>query len=80
MGNSIIEAIDKQIARLQNVQSLLADITPDATATVKKGRGRQKGSTTAKLVKAAKRTMSKESRVRIAAAQKARRAPNKKAA
>lgn len=76
----LVAAIDAEIALLQQARALLS-----GTAAPKK-RGRKPGQKTAakapsaKAAKKAKRTMSPEGRARIAAAQKARWAAQKKAA
>ncbi|MBB5060678.1 hypothetical protein HDF16_005414 [Granulicella aggregans] len=90
--NEILEAIDQEILKLQQAHALLADapviqaVKPVAAkpATGKR-RGRPKGSVNKKaetvapvVVKPAKRTMSAEGKARIAAAQKARWAAQKK--
>ena len=63
--NEIVDAIDKEIARLQQVRSLLA--------------GSQSPVRAAKTIRRAKkRVMSPEGRARIAAAQRARWAKQKK--
>ena len=77
--SDILQALDTEIAKLQQARTLLADapdVLPEATA-VRRGPGRPKGSTktAAKETKAPaakKRTMSAEGKARIAAAQKAR--------
>lgn len=72
--SEILLEIDKEIARLQQVRSLLAGETP------KTRRGRQKSaaSTPAPAKKAAKRKLSPEGRKRIAEAMKRRWAERKK--
>ena len=82
MNSSIIEAIDKQIADLQNARAILVG-APDVLAQVKRGRGRPKGSKSAPkpvAVKVKKRTLSEDGRARISAALKKRHAAKKKAA
>ena len=77
--SDILQALDTEIAKLQQARTLLADapdVLPEATA-VRRGPGRPKGSTkpAAKETKtpaAKKRTMGAEGKARIAAAQKAR--------
>ena len=72
--SEILSEIDKEIARLQQVRSLLAGETP------KTRRGRQKSATSAPAPakKAAKRRLSPEGRKRIAEAMKRRWAERKK--
>lgn len=72
--DSIIESIDAEISRLQQVRSLLAQSTGIGTKIATSGRkpGRP--------AKKAKRTLSPEARAKIAAAQKRRWAAAKKAA
>lgn len=90
--NAILEAIDAQIMQLQQARDLLFGATTDAppSATTRqsagKRRGRPKGSANKKTAavvpvakKAARRTMSAEGKARIAVAQKARWAAQKKA-
>jgi len=89
---NILEQIDAEISKLQQVRALLAgvpiksgkiELVGDTVQTVKKGRGRPKGSKNASTVSAAtgpKRTMSAEGKARIAAAQKKRWAAVRKAA
>jgi hypothetical protein len=91
--NEILEAIDQEILKLKQARALLAD-APAIQATkpvvakpaTGKRRGRPKGSVNKKaevvapvVVKQAKRTMSAEGKARIAAAQNARWAKQKKA-
>jgi hypothetical protein len=89
--HEILEAIDTQIAQLQQARALLSDAPVAAqaiTATTKpsgKRRGRPKGSVAKKLesiastpAKKVRATMSAEGKARIAAAQKARWAALKK--
>ncbi len=82
--NEILEAIDVEIAKLQQVRAMLAGGT-DVVATVEsltKRRGRPKGSvnkTAAPAKTSTKRVLSVEGRARIAAAQKARWAAKKTA-
>ncbi len=82
--NEILEAIDAEIAKLQQVRALLAG-SPDAISkieTITKRRGRPRGSATkapASAKKPAKRTLSAEGKAKIAAAQKARWAAQKTA-
>lgn len=84
----ILEAIDQQIAKLQQARALLAEGLTIQTAKPAAGkrRGRPKGSVNKKAevstpVETAKapRTMSAEGKARIAAAQQARWAAHKKA-
>jgi hypothetical protein len=71
----IISQLDTEIARLQEVKSILS-----ATTTTKAKRGRpNKASITVIAPVSAKRILSPEARARIAAAQKARWAKVKKA-
>ena len=86
MNESILAAIDAELARLQQARSLLSDL-PEAVPsapTAKQGRGRPKGATGKAAAQAApvrkKRVLSDEARARIAAAQKKRWAAVKKAA
>jgi hypothetical protein len=65
--SEIVEAIDREIARLEQVRRLLGGSGSSAKATKT-------------LRKAKKRTMSAEGRARIAAAQRARWAKQKKLA
>ena len=89
--SSIIEAIDKEIGKLQQARSILAGVSaPAPSAPASTGRrGRPKGSK--KAVKSAtvavasapvkaKRVLSAEGRARISAALKKRYAANKRAA
>ena len=73
--NQIIAQIDTEIARLQEVKSILSGST---ITKVKRGPKRTKTAPKPVIVK--KRTMSPEGRAKIAAAQKARWAKTKKAA
>ena len=89
---SILEQIDAEINKLQQVRALLAGVTiksgnigllGDTTPAVAKRRGRPKGSknaSTSSVLAVPKRTMSAEGKARIAAAQKKRWAAIKKAA
>jgi len=74
--STLLSQIDAEIARLQQARALLSG------TTAPKKRGRKPGATVkaAPAKKAKKRTMSAEGRARIAAAQKARWAAQKKAA
>jgi hypothetical protein len=72
--NEIITQLDAEIARLQQVKSILSSTT---TATAKRGPNKSKVVPIASIVK--KHTMSAEGRAKIAAAQKARWAKVKKA-
>jgi hypothetical protein len=75
--DSIIQAIDTEISRLNEVRSLLAQNV--GSATIAK-RGRKPGRPAKKApAKAAKRVMSPEARARIAEAQRKRWAAQKKA-
>lgn len=84
MTNSIIEAIDKEIATLQEARAIIAEFAaptiPTAPTTAR--RGRPKGSkNAAKAVPVAiNRGMTEEGRARISAALKKRHAANRKAA
>jgi hypothetical protein len=71
--SKLIEAIDEEISRLQQVRRLLSEGSSDAGATVGAKAAR-------KLPAAKKRTMSPEARARISAAQKKRWAAQKKTA
>ena len=75
--HDVLAQIDAEIDRLTQAKALL---TGSATAPAVKGkRGRPKGSATKAAVKVpAKKTMSPEARKRIAEAQKARWAKQKK--
>jgi hypothetical protein len=73
----IIAELDTEIARLQEVKSILSAGTPTPAKT---NRGHNKAKTTPIRITAKKRSMSPEGRARIAAAQKARWAKAKKAA
>ena len=81
--DAILAAIDREIAQLQHARALLAGNA--VTALSGKRRGRPKGSVAktkslrTEAPKAGKRTMSAEGKARIAAAQKARWATQKKA-
>lgn len=87
--NEILEAIDQQIRQFQQARSLLAEAPADVPAIpatkqyTGKRRGRPKGPVKTKAevtaLVATKRTMSAEGKARIAAAQKARWAAQKKA-
>jgi hypothetical protein len=68
----ILAQIDAEIARLQQVKSILSG----STTTAKLGRPKARHNVGSPV--AAKRTMSPEGRARIAAAQKARWAKQKK--
>jgi hypothetical protein len=70
---AIIEAIDAEISRLQQVRSLLAQSTGIGTKIATAGRK------AGRPAKKAKRTLSPEARAKIAAAQKKRWAAAKKA-
>jgi len=73
--NEIVAQIDLEIARLQEVKSILSGAN---TALSKKKRGPNKIKITPAPATVKKRTMSPEGRLRIAAAQKARWAKSKK--
>jgi hypothetical protein len=86
-NDSILASIDQQISNLQQARLLLMGSNPTSASSAKTGRdnGRPKGSvkkTTNALAKVAaslpKRIMSEEGKQRIAAAQKARWAEQKK--
>ena len=81
----ILEAIDQEIARLQQARTLLAETTYDAatpTAPPARRPGRPKGSGQAAKASAPapKRQLSEEGRANMVAAQQARRARQKHAA
>jgi len=85
--NGILATIDNEISNLQQARSLLtgSSVPAGSPAPTGKQRGRPKGSVSksgkapAKVAaKTSKRTMSEEGRKRIAAAQKARWAAQKK--
>jgi hypothetical protein len=85
--SEILEAIDEQISKLQQARDLLADapaVPAAKPAAAGKRRGRPKGSVNKKAEVSApvvtKRTMSAEGKARIAAAQKARWASQRKTA
>jgi len=78
--NEIIAQIDTEIARLQQVKSILSSTTTTKRSTYKKLGRPTKASVTIVAPVAAKRILSLEARARIAAAQKARWAKVKKAA
>jgi hypothetical protein len=82
MNSPILAAIDAEIAKLQAARALLMKTKDVLPSLPKRGRGRPKGSTSKKAAAPAPktRTMSPEGRARIAAAQKARWAAQKKAA
>jgi len=71
--NEILSQIDTEIARLQQVKSLLS-----GTTTTKAKRGPKKAHIAPTPITTRKRTISAEGRLRIAAAQKARWAKAKK--
>lgn len=79
--NNILEALDQEILKLQQVRALLA--TNIANTPITNKRGRPKGSTNKSAAAAVptptKSTMSPEGKARIAAAQKKRWAAIKKA-
>lgn len=72
----ILEEIDAQIAKLQQARELLSG----SAAKVRKGRGRPKGSKSAKPAAPRKRKISPEGRKRIAEAMKRRWAERRKLA
>jgi hypothetical protein len=76
-ANEIIAQIDSEIARLEQVKSILSGST--ATTTIKAKRG-PKSKTAPTPSTAKKRILSPEARARIAAAQKARWVKVRKAA
>jgi hypothetical protein len=85
MNTNILEAIDKEIAHLQQARSILLGATdaPGGVAPLTKGRrGRPKGSKNAVAVAPAKakRALSAEGRARIAEAQRKRHASKKRLA
>ena len=87
MFESILSSIDAEIAKLQQARTLLAGLPASPAASEAPRRGRPKGAKnaieTASAKKAsakAKRTLSEEARMKIAAAQKKRWAEQKKAA
>jgi hypothetical protein len=73
----IIAQIDSELARLQQVKSILSGSTPTTTIKVKRG---PKSKTAPTPITAKKRILSPEARARIAVAQKARWAKVRKAA
>jgi hypothetical protein len=76
--DSILSAIDEEIAKLQKARAMLSGAPVDAG---KKSVGRPKGSKSETPVKTVKkRTMSAEGKARIAAAQKKRWAAAKRTA
>jgi hypothetical protein len=76
---AIIAALDKEIARLQEVRTLLgAAARVDGAASIKRGPGRPKK--LASVKSAGKRILSPEAKARIAEAQKARWAKARKTA
>ena len=86
MNDNILSAIDAEIAKLQQARTLLAGLSASPAPTEAPRRGRPKGTKnaieTASAKKAsakAKRTLSEEARMKIAAAQKKRWAAKKKA-
>ena len=70
--NQIIALIDAEIARLQQVQSILSDTASTKQTTHKKLRRPANESLVIAAPVAAKRILSPEARARIVAAQKAR--------
>jgi len=72
--SEILSEIDKEIARLQQVRSLLAGETPKT----RRGQKKSAASAPAAAKKAAKRKLSPEGRKRIAEAMKRRWAERKK--
>ena len=82
--NEILEAIDQQIAQLQQARAFLTNETSQLQTGKRRGRPKSSDRKTAKAiapaaVKTSKRTMSEEGKARIAAAQKARWAAKKNA-
>jgi hypothetical protein len=73
--NEILSQIDAEIARLQQVKSILSGAT-----TTKAKRGPNKARVAPTPITTKRRKISPEGRARIAAAQKARWAKSKKAA
>jgi hypothetical protein len=73
----IIAQIDSEIARLEQVKSILSGSNPTTTFKAKRG---PKAKTVPTQTPAKKRILSPEARARIAAAQKARWAKVRKAA
>lgn len=87
MNDSILSAIDTEIAKLQQARKLLSEASATPAVSEVKRRGRPKGTKNAaktaavKTVPArAKRTMTEEGKAKIAAAQKKRWAAQKSAA
>lgn len=87
MPETILSAIDTEIAKLQQARRLLTDASATPAVSEAKRRGRPKGTNNAAKTAAvktapakAKRTMSAEGKARIAEAQKKRWAEQKKAA
>ncbi len=73
--NEILSQIDAEIARLQQVKTILS-----GTTTARAKRGPNKARVVPTPITAKRRKISPEGRARIAAAQKARWAKSKKAA
>ena len=82
MNTSIIEAIDKELARLQEARRLLSGVKSVNLPDLKAPRGRPKGKKNVPAPEPIKvrRIISDEGRARIAAAQKKRWAARKRAA
>ena len=83
MNESIIKALDKEITSLQQARAILAE-TSSATnpGTIKRGRGRPKGSKSKPRMEPikARRVISEETRNKMAASHKKRFALKKRAA
>ncbi|RRA47429.1 hypothetical protein [Acidipila sp. EB88] len=75
---SIVELLDQEIERLQQVRTILSEVDPVRSKTIVKETGKKKEKSPAAEVNPQKRLMSPEGRARIAAAQKARWAAHKK--
>ena len=83
MNESIIKAIDKEITSLQQARAILAGTSSATNAgTIKRGRGRPKGSKTKPRVEPikARRVVSEETRHKMAASHKQCFAPKKRVA
>ena len=77
MTPDILDALDAEIARLQQARTILSESQAISLPTERKGRGRPKGHAAVLTVKKP-RTMSEEGKARIAAAQKKRWAASRK--